>query len=536
MLNSIKIGIKVLFAFFITVILVTLTFLLLSTNFNAIYIIVLNVSIAGLGIFISININSEMKHLADKCFWYESILDEIPLPIRVTDMDMNFTFINRRTEKETKIERKDFLGKHCSSLETGVCNTKDCFMERLKSGETHFEYAHPRGIVQVDCAYLYNSDGDKIGYIETMANITEIVSSRLYNKAEVKKLEANLKQLSEGNLSLVFSLGDSNKYTVEDRKNFEAINNNLKSAVDSIAYYISETKRVLSEIASGNMTERINAEFVGDFIEIKNSINIIGDELNRALLEIDQSAEQVAIGTKQVSDVSQQLSKGAMEQSLVIEQLTGTIANIKEQIRNTAINAVKANELTAMVKQSASDGNSQMQQMLNSMDAINSASSSIASIIKVIDNIAFQTNILALNAAVEAARAGHQGKGFAVVAQEVRSLAIKSAEAASETENLINETITKVQQGMKIANETADALIEIIDSIEHSAVLIQEIATESNAQANNIAEISEGIIQVSAVVQNNSATAEESASTSEEISSQAESLKNLIGHFELSPI
>ncbi len=293
---------------------------------------------------------------------------------------------------------------------------------------------------------------------------------------------------------------------------------------------------VAETIAKGDFTTIIRDKFLTRKDEIgtlAGAFKVMTQNLNEALNNISLASEQVAGGSKQVSDSSIALSQGATEQASSIEQLTASIEEISSQTKHNANNAKEANELAERAKVNADKGNIRMKEMLRAMDEINNSSSNISKIIKVIDEIAFQTNILALNAAVEAARAGQHGKGFAVVAEEVRNLAARSANAAKETTAMIEGSIQKVEDGTKIANETSEALNAIVQEVDKVSTLVNNIAVSSNEQALGIAQINQGIMQVSAVVQANSATSEESAASSEELSNQAGLLKEQVGMFKL---
>ena len=308
----------------------------------------------------------------------------------------------------------------------------------------------------------------------------------------------------------------------------------IGQCINSATVFIQHLKEIndnLAKIANGDLTGDI--ELLSDEDTMGKSMIQMVNQLNSMFAEIQTSASQVSAGSKQVANGAQTLAQGSNQQAASISELSTAISDIADKTKTNAQTAGKTAKLSASIKENAEKGTCRMSEMITAVKDINNASQSISKIIKTIDDIAFQTNILALNAAVEAARAGQHGKGFAVVAEEVRNLAAKSAAAAKDTGNMIQNSMEKAEFGSRIAGDTAASLTEIVTGINESSRLIAEIAKSSEEQSTGISNINTGIDQVAQVVAQNNSTAHESAASSEQMSCQSDVLQQLISQFKL---
>ncbi len=380
--------------------------------------------------------------------------------------------------------------------------------------------------------------------------INEAVEGKLSTRVDAAKYEGDWKTLTEGLNALLQAVNapideanavlaqlSAGNFTVDVNKNYKGSFGTMMGAFDTmvtaIGSYINEITHVLDTVSHGDLRNSISSEYMGQFSSIKDSINQITLALCKTISDIRRSAEEVLSGAQQISETSVSLASGATNQASSIQELNASISLIDSQIHENAGNAKYADELSQKSISSAQKGSQEMNKMLHSMQDIKDASDNISKIIKVIDDIAFQTNILALNAAVEAARAGAHGKGFAVVAEEVRALASRSQSAASETSTLIEDTIVKINSGMEIATSTSQALKAIMGDVDAISNIINGIFKSTKEQADGIAQINAGVNQISDVVQTTSATSEENAAASQELSSQADLLNELVAKFKL---
>lgn len=370
-------------------------------------------------------------------------------------------------------------------------------------------------------SYIRNSSIFSLG----VALVTILIII-FFATAIIKTIRESIEQLS--NAAKEIALGHVDIELVKyNNDEFGELVDEYQKVISNIKYQA----KIAEEVSHGNLTVKVTPKSPEDMLG--NSLKKLVEDNLHTMSGISDAGSQVTIGASQVASASQALAQGSTEQASAIEQITASIDEIAGKTKENAEQANSAAGLVAKAIDDVEQGNEQMREMMTAMQDINKSSESISKIIKTIDDIAFQTNILALNAAVEAARAGEAGKGFAVVAEEVRSLAAKSASAAAETSELIEDSIEKVSFGSKIVDNTAKAMEEISTVVKESEGIINGIAESSNYQANAVSQIEQAISQVSQVVQTNSATSQECAAASEELSNQASRMREMISTYNL---
>jgi methyl-accepting chemotaxis protein len=362
------------------------------------------------------------------------------------------------------------------------------------------------------------SEGDTLGH--SFVQLRETVGS-LVDETGMLVEAAQAGQLSVR--------GDASKFEGNYRELVDGFNRTL----DAVAEPINEASAALEKVAARDLTVRMNGDYRGDFAKVKESINTAVENLEQALSEVAASADQVTAASGQVSQGSQSLAQGATEQAGSLEEISSSLQELSSMSGQNAANANEARRLTEGAGQSAARGVESMRRLSGAIEEIKVGADRTARIIKTIDEIAFQTNLLALNAAVEAARAGEAGKGFAVVAEEVRNLAIRSAEAARNTAELIEESVTNVEGGVALNAEVLANLEEIAGQVGQVEGVMAEIAAASDQQSQGVLQINQAVEQMNTVTQQTAANSEESASAAEELASQAEHMHDLVAAFSL---
>jgi methyl-accepting chemotaxis protein len=360
---------------------------------------------------------------------------------------------------------------------------------------------------------------DRRDEIGVMAKTMDMFADDLQNNV-VKAM----KRISVGDLDM----------TIEPKDSRDEVNDALKNTVKTLRkLIIDDGGRVLQAAADKDLSQRLKREYSGAFDKMKSNINALVENLGDALGQVKEAVSQVSNASAEISSGAQNLAESANKEASSLEEVSSSLEEMSSMTKQNADNSNQAKILAKEAHTAAAEGDTSMKRMADAINQIKASADNTAKIVKSIDDIAFQTNLLALNAAVEAARAGEAGKGFAVVAEEVRNLAMRSAEAAKNTADMIEESVKNADGGVKITEEVAKSLDQIVDRVGKVGGLIAEIAAASNEQAQGIEQVNTAVTQMNQVTQSNAANSEESASAAEELSGQAAELSKMVSAFKL---
>lgn len=344
----------------------------------------------------------------------------------------------------------------------------------------------------------------------------------------IADLAERLKKFSQGDLGSPFP-----EHNNEDEVAF--MNDVAKEMAANLNLIISDLSRLMSLMADGNfaISTEIEDKYVGEFVELLESVHNMNRKMNSTLRHVEESAEQVTAGSENLAQSAQDLAEGATEQAGAVEQLQATMSTITEQVADTVNNLNDTSRKAESYAKSADSSKTDMRELMDAMQRISETSKKIENIISDIESIASQTNLLSLNAAIEAARAGEAGKGFAVVAEQIRMLADESAKSAVDTRTLIEGAINEIEEGNQVAQKAADSMEAVVQGINDISDTSKMLSENSNQQIAALREAEKGVEQISEVVQSNSAASEECSATSEELSAQAEAMNEMIAQFVL---
>jgi methyl-accepting chemotaxis protein len=474
---------------------------------------------------------------------FDSHLSKMPISIFTVDYDKQVHFANEHSSKYSK----DFIGKSADDIFNFNYEDLDYLEDTLQLGNSHNVHvtAVPERIedtayLQLITTPLQTEDGMIVGALVIAIDETEVkrIENRLqkqsdYQTQKIDQLIINISKLSQGDFNMEFTPIESDEDTEEVKSTFEIIEKTLVYSISLINTYVQTITSSLEKLAKGNLDVEIDIDFVGDFASIKDSLKDIIISMNDLAFSIRQSANNVMIGANNQTKDAEELSNGTTAQASAIEEISATVTEVSAQVVESSKQIEEVTEYAKLNRENALMSDHRMRKLEDSMDDINKATEQIQSVLKLINDIAFQTNILSLNAAVEAARAGVHGKGFAVIAEDVRNLALKSSDAANETEEMIKKVLDHVQEGMKNAKDTAQSMKEIFNGAKKVNKLAKAIKLNSAEQTTAIGQIDVSLDQISKVVQEAQMSAKTSLEQSRILLVDAEEMVDTSNHFEL---
>jgi len=458
----------------------------------------------------------------------QSAVDGAQSNLMLCDADLNIVYANPAVVQMLRLRQTE-LRQHWPSLD--VDNLVGINIDGF-----HKNPAHQRALLG-DASRLPAKAEIKVGALEFEVNATMITGpdgKYMGNMVEWKDItsEKQAEREIQGVIDGVVAGQLENRISSDQFEGFlRNLGEGINRLMDAVVDPVQETRRVISGLAEGDLTQSMNGEFEGEFAELRDAVNSTMNKLLSMVNEIGTASGTIASAANEISQGTADLSQRSEEQASSLEETASSMEELTGTVRQNADNAREANQLANGARDEASKGGEVVGKAITAMSEINQSSKKIADIIGVIDEIAFQTNLLALNAAVEAARAGEQGRGFAVVAAEVRNLAQRSASAAKEIKSLINDSVEKVTEGSKLVDQSGATLDEIVGSVKKVSDIIAEIASAGQEQASGIDQINKAVTQMDEMTQQNAALVEEAAASSEAMNDQAVSLDELIGFF-----
>ena len=369
---------------------------------------------------------------------------------------------------------------------------------------------------------VFDSDGDYQGRITQWNDITE----ELKVEQEIENIVTAAKA---GDLAQRINLKGKEGF-------FQQLGTGINELIDGIDNVFADIATAMRMVAEGDLSKPIQRDYVGTFGNVKNSVNETINNLEKIVVDLREAADVITTASSEISSGNNNLSARTEQQASSLEETASSMEELTSTVRNNADNAQQANQLAASARQTAEHGGSVVNNAIQAMEEINNSSNKIAEIIGVIDEIAFQTNLLALNASVEAARAGEQGRGFAVVATEVRNLAGRSATAAKEIKELIQDSVGKVKSGAALVNESGKTLSEIVNSVKKVGDIISEIAAASQEQSAGIDQVNQAVTSMDEVTQQNAALAEETSAAAASMSEKARDMHQMMNFFKVNQV
>ncbi|MBI5302728.1 MAG: HAMP domain-containing protein [Chloroflexi bacterium] len=539
-------------------------------------------------------INRTLDTVVEKIFWYEQLLDAIPVGVSVTDLNMNYTFVNKPVEEFLGARRAQLAGTRCKDWSADISQTgsRATFHQQGKD-------------FQVDSAYLVNRHGERLGHVEVIREVTATTRRNEYTRVELERFTGNMRKFAEGNLDLDLRVAEPDEYTRGTHENYTKLNHSLRQVRDSVAMLladvnalsqsavegnltqraeasrhggdfrkivegvnatldavtqpVNQTKQILGMIAQGDLTVKMNGHYRGDFALLGESIETMVGGLNRLAAQSQLSASHIGSAASQILSSSTQMAANTREQASAVNQVTSTVRQIKVSAEQVAHRAQSVAAQATHAMQVADKGTAAVEETMEWMHdirgkveaiaenilALSEQTQQIGAIIDTVRDIAGQSNILALNAAIEAAQAGEAGRGFRVVADEVRNLAEQSRQAAAQVKVILgdiqkatNRAVMATEQGTKgvnVGSETvsraAHTIQELTDSVSESAQAAQEIVAGVEQQTIGLDQIVVGMNEMTQAAQQTANGAAQSQQAAQTLTDTAAALQQSVARF-----